>query len=98
DGSAFFGSPTKLFEYMAMGRAIVASNLGQIGEILHHEESALLTEPGNHDDIVQAVLRLAADPDLRLRLSLRARRDVMAEYTWQRNAERVLDAARELIG
>ncbi|RMF00001.1 MAG: glycosyltransferase WbuB, partial [Chloroflexi bacterium] len=33
DGSAFFGSPTKLFEYMAMGRAIVASNLGQIGEI-----------------------------------------------------------------
>src|SRR5206468_9930424 len=39
DGTRFFGSPTKLFEYMAMGRAIVASELEQIGEVLagsHH--------------------------------------------------------------
>lgn len=35
DGSAFFGSPTKLFEYMAMGKGIVASDLDQIGEVLH---------------------------------------------------------------
>ena len=28
DGTPFFGSPTKLFEYMAMGKGIVASNLG----------------------------------------------------------------------
>ena len=34
DGSRFFGSPTKLFEYMAMGKAIVASNLDQIGQVL----------------------------------------------------------------
>ena len=34
DGSRFFGSPTKLFEYMAMARAIVASDLEQIGDIL----------------------------------------------------------------
>jgi glycosyltransferase involved in cell wall biosynthesis len=36
DGSSFFGSPTKLFEYMAMGKAIVASDLNQIGEILNN--------------------------------------------------------------
>ncbi len=34
DGTPFFGSPTKLFEYMAMGRGIVASELNQIGEVL----------------------------------------------------------------
>jgi glycosyltransferase involved in cell wall biosynthesis len=34
DGSRFFGSPTKLFEYMAMGRGIVASDLDQLGDIL----------------------------------------------------------------
>src|SRR5262249_34844798 len=34
DGSRFFGSPTKLFEYMAMSRAIVASDLDQIGQVL----------------------------------------------------------------
>lgn len=34
DGTKFFGSPTKLFEYMAMGKAIIASDLDQIGEVL----------------------------------------------------------------
>ena len=47
DGSAFFGSPTKLFEYMAMGKGIVASRLGQIGDVLEDEKTALLVEPGN---------------------------------------------------
>ena len=36
DGTPFFGSPTKLFEYMAMGKCIVASDLDQVGEILEH--------------------------------------------------------------
>ena len=34
DGSLFFGSPTKLFEYLASGRPVVGSDLGQIGEVL----------------------------------------------------------------
>lgn len=34
DGTEFFGSPTKLFEYMASGRAVIASNLGQVSKIL----------------------------------------------------------------
>jgi len=46
DGSEFFGSPTKIFEYMAMGKGIVASRLGQIGEVLVDGETALLVEPG----------------------------------------------------
>ena len=41
DGTPFFGSPTKLFEYMAMGKGIVASNLEQIGEVLEHGRTAL---------------------------------------------------------
>ena len=36
----FFGSPTKLFEYMAMGKGIVASRLGQIGEVLQRRRDS----------------------------------------------------------
>ncbi|MBD0326423.1 MAG: glycosyltransferase family 4 protein [Pyrinomonadaceae bacterium] len=94
DGSEFFGSPTKLFEYMAMGKGIVASRLGQIGDVLSHEETALLVEPGNARELSEAILRLANAKDLRERLGVAARSEAVAHHTWEHNARRVLDAYR----
>ena len=91
DGSEFFGSPTKLFEYMAMGKAIVASRLGQIGEVLTDEETALLVEPGNAQQLADAILRLSASRELRERLGGRARETAVERHTWKRNAQRVID-------
>lgn len=96
DGSEFFGSPTKLFEYMAMGKAIVASRLGQIGEVLTDEESGLLIEPGNARQLAEAILRLSESCDLRERLGSAARRAAVAHHTWTQNAQRVIDQYREL--
>jgi glycosyltransferase involved in cell wall biosynthesis len=95
DGSEFFGSPTKLFEYMAMGKGIIASRLGQIGEVLVNEETALLIEPGNARDLSAAILRLSSSRELRERLGAEARAAAIAEHTWKRNAQRVLDAYQE---
>ena len=88
----FFGSPTKIFEYMAMGKGIVASRLGQIGEVLRNEETALLVEPGNVDELSEALVRLAESDSLRKHLGQAARRDAIEHHTWKRNAQRVLDA------
>lgn len=92
DGREFFGSPTKLYEYMAAGRAIVASRLGQIGDVLRHEDSALLVEPEDARGLADAVVRLVDDVGLRARLAAAARQQAVREHTWQRNAERVLQA------
>ncbi len=92
DGSEFFGSPTKLFEYMAMGKGIVASRLGQIGEVLVDEETALLTEPGNEEELASAIQRLSSSRELRERLGTAARVAAIAEHTWRHNAQRVVDA------
>ena len=92
DGSDFFGSPTKLFEYMAMAKGIVASRLGQIGEILAHHKSALLVEPGDVGELAAGIEQLAASRELRQRLGERANKEVVANYTWKHNAERVLSA------
>lgn len=96
DGSDFFGSPTKVFEYMAMGKGIVASRLGQIGEVLADDETALLVEPGNVPELARAIVRLVGSPDLRARLGANARQIAIQEHTWTRNAERVLQAFNEL--
>ena len=98
DGSEFFGSPTKLFEYMAMGKGIVASRLGQIGEVLVDQETALLTEPGNARELADAILRLSGSREFRERLGAAARRAAVAEHTWKHNAQRVLDAYQGWTG
>jgi glycosyltransferase involved in cell wall biosynthesis len=97
DGSEFFGSPTKLFEYMAMARPVVASRLGQIAEVIDDGSNGLLVEPGDPQALALAIERLAADEDLRARLGAAARQTVIERYTWRRNAERVFDAVRSSI-
>ena len=90
DGSPFFGSPTKLFEYMAMGKAIAASALDQIADVLEHNKTALLVRPGDASELVGAILRLAGDAQLRTELGRNARQTALARHTWRQNARRVL--------
>jgi len=89
DGSEFFGSPTKLFEYLAMGKGIVASRLGQVGEVIIDGENGLLVEPGDADGLARAIERLAGDGELRARLGAAARETAIERYTWRHNAARV---------
>jgi glycosyltransferase involved in cell wall biosynthesis len=90
DGGEFFGSPTKLFEYMATGRPIVASAVGQIADVLSNEHSALLVPPDDAEALKRAVVRLVDDACLRSRLGRTARETAETGHTWRQNAERVL--------
>jgi len=98
DGSEFFGSPTKLFEYMAMGKGIIASRLGQIGEVLVDSETALLVDPGDADQLADAIQRLGGSRELRQSLGAAARRIAVERHTWKHNAARVLNSYRNLVG
>jgi glycosyltransferase involved in cell wall biosynthesis len=89
-GTPFFGSPTKLFEYMAMGKAIAASDLDQISEVLEHGRTALLVKPGDPVELANAIERLAADSHLRSDLGRNAMETALARHTWRQNARRVL--------
>lgn len=96
DGTPFFGSPTKLFEYMAMGKAIVASNLDQIGEVLEHKKTAWLVKPGDVTDLTTGVIRLIQDEKLREELGRNARQKVMENYTWEQNVLRIIDKIKQM--
>lgn len=102
--SKFFGSPTKIFEYMAVGGAIVASDLEQIGQILSPSlrgqeladrdlppgnARAVLCVPGDVDDFTEAVSRLLERQDLWASLGFNARQAVERHYSWQRHVARL---------
>jgi glycosyltransferase involved in cell wall biosynthesis len=96
DGGEFFGSPTKLYEYMAAGRPIVASRVGQIAEVLEDETSALLVPPDDPSALAKAIVRLVDDACLRARLGCGARQAAEQRHTWRQNAARVLAALEAL--
>jgi glycosyltransferase involved in cell wall biosynthesis len=96
DGTPFFGSPTKLFEYMAMGKGIVASDLDQIGEILRHGETAWMVPPADADALAAGLARLIEDPALRRSLGDAARREAVAHHTWRSHVRKTIDAVGAL--
>ncbi len=89
-GQKFFGSPTKLFEYMAMGKPIIASDLEQIGKIIQHKVNGIKVKPGNATELASAILDLIEDKQLRLIIGTNARHDAEKNFTWKMNAERIL--------
>jgi glycosyltransferase involved in cell wall biosynthesis len=96
EGKSFFGSPTKLFEYMATGKAVVASNLDQLAEVLSDGETALLVPPDDAERLAVAIETLAEDEELRSRIGANARTRVLEGHTWRHNALRVVEALERL--
>jgi glycosyltransferase involved in cell wall biosynthesis len=86
--STHFTSPLKLFEYMAAGRAIVASDLPSIREVLRDNEQALLVPPGEAEPLAAAIRRVLEDRLLAERLA-RAAYAEAPQYTWARRAEKL---------
>jgi len=82
-------SPMKLFEYMASGKAIVASDLPVLREVLN-EEMAILVSPGDTDAWGRAMQR-CEDGHFREFLAKNARRAFLENYTWEQRAKKVLE-------
>ena len=86
---SLFMSPLKMFEYMASGTSIIASDLPSIREILN-TENAMLIKPDNNQELSSAIQTIINDGDLAKKLSAQAFSDVK-NYTWARRAEKILD-------
>ncbi|HOL18007.1 MAG TPA: glycosyltransferase family 4 protein [Bacillota bacterium] len=84
-------SPLKIFEYMAYGKPIIASDLPALKEILIHGHNALLCPPGRLDEWTRAVQLLAGDQNLRDRLAAAAFSCLQEKYTWEKRAAQILE-------
>ncbi len=89
----FYWSPIKIFEYMAAGKPIVASDVGQIREILVQAHSGQLVSRGDVDALASAILELAGDRDLRQRLGEKARETAERLYSWEAVVANILAAS-----
>jgi glycosyltransferase involved in cell wall biosynthesis len=104
DGSNFFGSPTKLFEYMSMEKPIIASALGQIEEVIAGRGATklgsmppggggmcgFLFEPGNTRAFKKVLREVVDDMPAAASVAKAARVEVLNRYTWKRHVNAIL--------
>jgi glycosyltransferase involved in cell wall biosynthesis len=92
-----YTSPLKLFEYLAMGKVVIASDLPALREVLRPDRDALLVAPEDAGALAQASARVLSDPGLRARLEANAR-ELAQRYSWDQRAQTILSAFSRLHG
>ncbi len=93
-----YASPLKLFEYLALGKAILAPRQANLEEILTDGGNALFFDPADPSGLSNALTRLVADPDLRERLASGAAATIKErQLTWRDIAKRVSAVCSTLV-
>ena len=106
DGTPFFGSPTKLFEYMAMEKPIIAAALDQIEAVVSGrgaselgelppgagEPCGFLFEPGNAREFKRTLKQVVQDTPAAMRAARAARKEVLNRYTWKQHVNAIIAA------
>lgn len=92
----FHGSPMKLFEYWACGRPVVATEVGQLAEIVAPGLNGALCQ-NTADSLRATLLQLAEDRDHVLQMGRNARRQVEEEYNWDHVVHRTLELLDDAV-
>ena len=87
-------SPLKIVEYMASGKAIVASNVGEVGKML--TGAGILTKAGDHRQLAEGILKLLTDKNLRDKLGKAARKKAEEQFNWPRTAANLMRAYQKI--
>lgn len=94
-----YASPLKMFEYLALGRAIIAPDKANIKEILEHRKNGYLFDCDSMDAFLSGIEELCQDADLRNSLADGARESIFEKnFTWENNAKIIIRQFNQLLG
>jgi glycosyltransferase involved in cell wall biosynthesis len=91
-----YTSPMKLFEYMAAGKVVLASDLANLKEVVRPEHNGIVVDWSDSEAWVQQLRRLAQNDSLRLRLIKTARHEAKSNYSYQTRFESILAGLEDL--
>jgi len=91
-----YGYPTKLFEYMAAGLPVIASDLPFIRSVIEESGAGLLVDPLNVTEIVEAMKWIILNPKAAADMGRRGREAVMEKYNWEFEKNRLINIYRKL--
>ena len=93
----FYFSPLKLYEYLAAGLPVVASDIGPVGDVLDDGRLGVLVTPGDVTELAAALVGLRGDAALRAELSSLGRRAAVSRHDWSLVVSRILTTVPERL-
>ena len=90
-------SPLKIFEYMALEKPVIASDLQLIKDVIHDGTDGILVPPGTPKKLANAILSLFQNEDLRKQLGRNARSKILQLYSWDKLASLFRDAFKSIL-
>lgn len=91
------GIPVALMEAMGIGVPVISSKLTGIPELIEDGVNGLLTTPGDHEELADAIERLLNDPDLAEDLASRGREKVLKDFSVDRYTDDLISAWKDLL-
>ena len=91
-----YSLPNKLFQYMAAGLAVVASDFPQVRDVVEGAACGLVVDTRRPTAIAEAINRILGDPDEARAMGERGRRAVIDRFNWTTSAEALLDVYARL--
>lgn len=92
------GTSRKIFTYLSCGVPVVASNCGELGEVLRESGAGIVTESARHDDVYCAIKYVLDNAKVREDMSKNAREIVAKKYNWGKERDKVISVYRSLLG
>lgn len=92
-----YASNMKVFEYMAMQKPIIASEVGEMPRVLENGKAGYLTEPGNAKEIIGAIEEIMQNPRKAEAKAKLARKLAVEKYDWKKLAKKVKKIHEEII-
>jgi glycosyltransferase involved in cell wall biosynthesis len=89
--------PNKLFEYMAAGLPVIASDFPLWRSIIDAADCGICVDPTDPVDIRRAIVRLMGDPNERRRLGENGRKAVQEKYAWVSEEKKLRHLYQQLL-
>lgn len=90
------GLPTKLAEYAAMAKPIVATSVGDVPVYFKNGYNALICTPSNPEDLFQALKKLIEDKELRDKLGENALNTALEYFDYRKNGQKIFEAIKKV--
>jgi glycosyltransferase involved in cell wall biosynthesis len=93
----FYFTPLKLFEYMACGKPVISTSVGNVENIIEDKVTGILIPPGSPAILAETIVNLASDDAFCTMLGANARKTVEAKYSWKKHVGILVDIFNKVL-